>query len=47
MQDVLFLLLIVGFFGVAAALVAACERIVGPDPSPTAPVKATSAGMER
>jgi len=32
MQDVLFLLVIAGFFAVAAALVAACDRIVGPDP---------------
>jgi hypothetical protein len=36
MRDVLFLLVIVGFFAVAAALVAACDRIVGPDPSPAA-----------
>jgi hypothetical protein len=34
MRDVLFLLVIVGFFAVAAALVAACDRIIGPDPSP-------------
>lgn len=38
MRDVLFLLLIVGFFAVAAALVAACDRIVGPDPASAAPV---------
>ena len=36
MRDVLFLLLIVGFFALAALLVTACDRIVGPDPSPTA-----------
>lgn len=47
MRDLLFLLVIIGFFGGAAALVAACERIVGPDASPTTPVKAPSAGMER
>ena len=47
MQDVLFLVVIFGFFGVAAALVTACERIVGPDPSRTASVKATPEGMER
>lgn len=33
MRDVLFLLLIVGFFAVAGLLVTACDRIVGPDPS--------------
>jgi hypothetical protein len=33
MRDLVFVALTVGFFTVAAALVAACDRIVGPDPA--------------
>lgn len=32
MRDLVFIALIVGFFFVAALVVAACDRIVGPDP---------------
>ena len=35
MRDLVFLAVIVGFFALAALVVAACDRIVGPDPSPT------------
>lgn len=37
MADLLFVLLIVGFFGLAVLLVAACDRIIGPDPELVAP----------
>jgi hypothetical protein len=47
MRDVFFLLLIVGFFAVAAGLVAACDRIVGPDPTPATPVDGTQRRVER
>ena len=33
MRDLVFIALIVGFFAVAALVVVACDRIVGPDPS--------------
>lgn len=32
MRDIVYLALVVGFFAVAALVVAACDRIVGPDP---------------
>lgn len=47
MRDVLFLLVIVGFFAVAAALVAACDRIVGPDPLPGASSGSAPEAVER
>ena len=31
MADVLFVLILVALFGVASLLVAACDRIIGPD----------------
>ena len=34
MRDLLFLVLTLGFFGATSLLVAGCDRIVGPDPSP-------------
>ena len=33
MRDLVFLAVIVGFFALAALVVAACDRIVGPDPA--------------
>lgn len=33
MRDVVYLLLTAGFFGLTTMFVAACDRIVGPDPS--------------
>ena len=33
MRDLVFLAAIVGFFALAALVVAACDRIVGPDPA--------------
>jgi hypothetical protein len=33
MRDLVFLAVIGGFFAVAALVVAACDRIVGPDPA--------------
>lgn len=33
MSDIVFLAVIVGFFALAALAVAACDRIVGPDPT--------------
>ena len=33
MRDLVFLAVIVGFFALATLLVAACDRIVGPDPA--------------
>lgn len=32
MRDIVYLALVVGFFALAALVVAACDRIVGPDP---------------
>jgi hypothetical protein len=32
MRDLIFLAVTVGFFALAALVVAACDRIVGPDP---------------
>ena len=32
MRDLVFLMVTVGFFALAALVVAACDRIVGPDP---------------
>jgi hypothetical protein len=32
MRDLVFLIVTVGFFSLAALAVAACDRIVGPDP---------------
>ncbi len=32
MRDIIFLAVIVGFFALAGLVVAACDRIVGPDP---------------
>lgn len=34
MADILFLLLLAGFFAVAGLLVKGCERIIGPDQLP-------------
>jgi hypothetical protein len=34
MADVLFVAILVAFFGVAYALVRACDAIIGPDPIP-------------
>jgi hypothetical protein len=45
MRDVIYLLLTVGFFAVAAALVAACDRIVGADPSPSPTEAAPKEGV--
>lgn len=36
MVDVLFVLVVVAFFAVAAAFVVACDRIIGPDELPEA-----------
>jgi hypothetical protein len=33
MRDIVFLAVIVGFFALAALAVAACDRIVGPEPA--------------
>ena len=33
MRDIVFLAVIIGFFALAALVVAACDRIVGPDPA--------------
>jgi hypothetical protein len=38
MVDLLFVALVFAFFGVAALLVRACDRIIGPDPVPLAAV---------
>ena len=35
MGDLIFLAVILAFFGVATLLVQACDRIIGPDPDPT------------
>lgn len=48
MRDVVFVLLIVGFFAVATALVAACDRIVGSDPSSASgPAERVTEGAQR
>lgn len=36
MGDLLFVAMIVAFFGLAYLLVRACDAIIGPDPAPTA-----------
>ena len=43
MSDLIFLAIIVGFFAVAFGLLRACERIIGPDPAPTAGIDASPA----
>ena len=45
MSDLIYLLVIVGFFALAAGLVRACEHIIGPDPVPatTSTTSSTSA----
>lgn len=47
MRDAVFVLLIVGFFAAAAAFVAACDRIVGPDDSPGGPVARAKEAAQR
>lgn len=47
MRDAVFVLLIVGFFAAAAAFVAACDRIVGPDASPGSPVERSEEAARR
>jgi hypothetical protein len=37
MADVLFILIVVGFFGLMVLLVKACDHIIGPDESSEAP----------
>ena len=44
MRDLVFLAVIVGFFALAALVVAACDRIVGPGPRPTS---TTTGGGDR
>ncbi len=41
MADVLFVVVVVGFFALTAAFVVACDRIIGPDdlPDPAAPAE--------
>ena len=34
MADLAYLAVIIAFFAVAAAFVVACDRIIGPDPTP-------------
>ena len=35
MSDVIFIVIVLAFFAVAALLVAGCDRIIGPDPAPS------------
>ena len=37
MQDVIYLLITAGFFGVCLAMLRLCERIIGPDPTDVTP----------
>jgi hypothetical protein len=37
MADLIYIAVTIAFFGIAALYVVACERIVGPDESATAP----------
>lgn len=46
MEDLLFVLGTVGFFGLAAAYVRLCDRIIGPDPTaPSGGAPAASAPL--
>ena len=44
MRDLVFLAVTVGFFALAALVVAACDRIVGPDPDLTVGDRPTRSG---
>lgn len=46
MADVLFVLVVVAFFAVAAAFVVACDRIIGPDELPEATDVANGRSVE-
>jgi hypothetical protein len=46
MTDVALLLAVAAFFAVAFAAVAACDRIVSPDPNDPAPVDVGERGRE-
>ena len=35
MSDVIFVVIVLAFFAVAALLVVGCQRIIGPDPAPS------------
>jgi hypothetical protein len=39
MADVIYVLVMVAFFGVAALYVTACERIIGPDENAAVPLE--------
>ena len=41
MSDLIYVALVVGFFAVAAALVRACEHIIGPDEPAAGPARTT------
>ena len=51
MRDVIYLLVIVGFFAMAAGVVRLCERVIGHDDSQPAPASApepvTASGTDR
>lgn len=46
MADVLFVLVVVAFFALAAAFVVACDRIIGPDELPDAGAPAADDALE-
>ena len=47
MADLVFLVLIVGFFALMVLLVRACDHIIGPDPAPAAdPTAEPAAGSD-
>ena len=43
MADLIFVALVVAFFGLAVLLVQACDRIIGPDPAPAGTAAADDA----
>lgn len=46
MADVLFVVVVVAFFALAAAFVVACDRIIGPDELPDLDVSADDDAVE-
>lgn len=46
MADLVFLVVIVAFFGVAMLLLRACDRIIGSDEQATAPAAASTRSTE-
>lgn len=47
MQDVIYVIITVAFFALAAGFVRICDRIIGPDPTPTDASETAPTPLER